>query len=240
MEAIEATLRLFTAMANFVGLLLDWRMWAVIGGGIFGAKLWGAIAEGRKMARPVERTKQERGWEHQELEIEERQVRVEAFRARRAEFERRKGSGPGEGTVAEVEAQPPPDTGPERLAASLVHPGSDPTAPLRRGEANHIRHHQPQEPTVRESGASPDLGVVGGRSLPCQPPCSTRSRLAHDHSSNGSGATTSDGSRAVSAPGAATDGIIDPARPSYGLPAASQGFPVTDSPDSGGGGVSKV
>ena len=93
MEAIEATLRLFTGMANFVGLLLDWRMWAVIGGGIFGAKLWGAIAEGRKMARPVERTKQERGWEHQELEIEERQVRVEgvpraARRVRAAEGER--------------------------------------------------------------------------------------------------------------------------------------------------------
>ena len=34
--------------------------------------------------------------------------------------------------------------------------GSDPAAPFpRTGEANHIRHHQPQEPTVRESGAGP-------------------------------------------------------------------------------------
>ena len=33
--------------------------------------------------------------------------------------------------------------------------GSDPAAPLRKGEADHIRHHQPQRSTVRESGAGP-------------------------------------------------------------------------------------
>ena len=33
--------------------------------------------------------------------------------------------------------------------------GSGPTTPLRTGEANRIRQHQPQKPTVRESGAGP-------------------------------------------------------------------------------------
>ena len=37
---------------------------------------------------------------------------------------------------------------------------------MTREKRNHIRHHQPQKPTVRESGVAPELviGIVGIRS----------------------------------------------------------------------------
>ena len=46
--------------------------------------------------------------------------------------------------------------------------GSDSAAPLSKGDANQIRHHQPQELTVRENGASPSYGVycAGGGPTP--------------------------------------------------------------------------
>jgi len=46
--------------------------------------------------------------------------------------------------------------------------GSDSAAPLSKGDANQIRHHQPQELTVRENGAGPSYGVycAGGGPTP--------------------------------------------------------------------------
>ena len=47
--------------------------------------------------------------------------------------------------------------------------GSDSTAPLRKGEATHIRRHQPQKPTVRESGAGPHRWAVAMELRPDNP-----------------------------------------------------------------------
>ena len=44
--------------------------------------------------------------------------------------------------------------------------GSDSAAPLRTGETNHIRHHQPQEPTVRDSREGHFRDVVEVRTVP--------------------------------------------------------------------------
>ena len=72
----------------------DWKPWVLIGGTIFGVKLWSAISEGRAQAREMQRqlesAAKRKEFPERREERRERQERVAASRARRAEFERQK------------------------------------------------------------------------------------------------------------------------------------------------------